>query len=163
MKYLKKFESSNDEILGVTPEDIKYLFTDISDNGWTVHVRFLKKLFDFTLKPEFKDTSITWIDGNVYSSTGSDLKFGLIPYIQVSISKPTPFEQRNRRSKWVEIQELNDYINSEDFKEIIEVVSLRLNDLGLYIKSSILETTDWNNKIQFNIFIYRKTDENYIK
>jgi hypothetical protein len=150
MKYLKKFESSNDEILGVTPEDIKYLFTDISDNGWTVHVRFLKKLFDFTLKPEFKDT-------------GSDLKFGLIPYIQVSISKPTPFEQRFRRSKWVEIQGLNDYINSEDFKEIIEVVSLRLNDLGLYIKSSILETTDWNNKIQFNIFIYRKTDENYIK
>jgi hypothetical protein len=142
MKYLKTFENSEEEIeFGVTPEDIKYLFTDISDNGWKVDVRFLKKLFDFRR----------------LSDNDSDLKFGLIPYIKVSISKPTPVEQRFNRSEWKEIQELNAYINSEEYKEIIEVVSLRLDELGLYINKQAPENR------QFNILIYRKTDENYIK
>ena len=48
MKYLKTFESSEKLEFGVTPEDIEYLFTDISDNGWKVNVNFSRKLFDFT-------------------------------------------------------------------------------------------------------------------
>ena len=140
MKYLKKFESSDDEIqFGLTPEDIEYLFTDISDNGWKVDVRFLKKLFDF----KHTDKPI--------------LKFALIPYIQVSISKPTPVEQRFNRSSWNEVQELNNFTKSEEFKEIIEVASLRLDELDLYIQKQSYE----NNA--FNILIYRKTDQNYIK
>ena len=131
MKYLKTFESS--EELGVTPEDIEYLFTDISDNGWKVDVRFLRKLFDF----KHTDKPI--------------LKFGLIPYIEVSISKPTSVEQRFNRSQWNEIQE------SDEFKEIIEVASLRLDELELYIQ----KLSYVNNS--FNILIYRKTDQNYIK
>jgi hypothetical protein len=43
MKYLKTFENSEEIEFGVTPEDIEYLFTDISDNGWIVNVRFMKK------------------------------------------------------------------------------------------------------------------------
>ena len=141
MKYLKKFESNEEEIeFGVTPEDIEYLFTDISDNGWIVDVRFMRKLYDF--------------------STGTRkplLKFALLPYIQVSISKPTPVEQRFNRSQWNEIQELKSFTESEEFKEIIEVASLRLDELDLYIQKQSYE----NNA--FNILIYRKTDQNYIK
>ena len=85
------------------------------------------------------------------------LKFGLIPYIEVSISKPTPFEQRFNRSQWNEIQELKSFTESDEFQEIIEVASLRLDELELYIqKLSYVNNT-------FNILIYRKTDQNYIK
>jgi hypothetical protein len=139
MKYLKTFENSEEIEFGVTPEDIEYLFTDISDNGWKVDVRFLRKLFDF----KHTDKPI--------------LKFSLIPYIQVSISKPTSVEQRFNRSKWNEIQELNAFTNSDEFKEIIEVASLRLDEFELYIQKQSYV----NN--EFNILIYRKTDQNYIK
>ena len=139
MKYLKTFESSEELEFGVMPEDIEYLFTDISDNGWKVDVKFLRKLFDF----KHTDKPI--------------LKFGLIPYIEVSISKPTPFEQRFNRSQWNEIQELKSFTESDEFQEIIEVASLRLDELELYIqKLSYVNNT-------FNILIYRKTDQNYIK
>jgi hypothetical protein len=139
MKYLKTFENSEELEFGVTPEDIEYLFTDISDNGWKVDVKFLRKLFDIkqTDKPI--------------------LKFGLIPYIEVSISKPTPFEQRFNRSQWNEIQELKSFTESDEFQEIIEVASLRLDELELYIQ----KLSYVNNA--FNILIYRKTDQNYIK
>ena len=63
MKYLKTFENSEELEFGVTPEDIGYLFTDISDNGWKVDVSFLKKLF------YFKGT-----DKSIFK------KFSLIPY-----------------------------------------------------------------------------------
>jgi hypothetical protein len=140
MKYLKTFENSEEEIeFGVTPEDIEYLFTDISDNGWMVDVRFLRKLFDY----KHTDKPI--------------LKFALIPYMVVSISKPTSVEQRFSRSPWNEAQELQSFVESDEFKEIIEVASLRLDELGLYIeKQSYVNNT-------FNILIYRKTDQNYIK
>jgi hypothetical protein len=139
MKYLKKFENSEEIEFGVTPEDIEYLFTDISDNGWKVDVKFLRKLFDY----KHTDKPI--------------LKFGLIPYIEVSISKPTPFEQRFNRSQWNEIQELKSFTESDEFQEIIEVTSLRLDELELYIQ----KLSYVNNA--FNILIYRKTDQNYIK
>ena len=139
MKYLKTFENSEELEFSITPEDIEYLFTDISDNGWKVDVRFLRKLFDF----KHTDKPI--------------LKFGLIPYIEVLISKPTPFEQRFNRSQWNEIQELKSFTESDEFQEIIEVASLRLDELELYIqKLSYVNNT-------FNILIYRKTDQNYIK
>ena len=139
MKYLKTFESSEELEFGVTPEDIEYLFTDISDNGWQVDVSFLRKLFDF------KDTN-----KSIFK------KFSLIPYIQVSISKPTPHEQRFSRSEWKETQELKSFTESDEFKEIIEVISLRLDESELYIqKLSYVNNT-------FNILIYRKTDQNLI-
>lgn len=139
MKYLKTFENSEELEFSVTPEDIEYLFTDISDNGWKVDVKFLRKLFDF----KHTDKPI--------------LKFGLVPYIEVSISKPTPFEQRFNRSQWNEIQELKSFTESDEFQEIIEVASLRLDELELYIQ----KLSYVNNA--FNILIYRKTDQNYIK
>jgi hypothetical protein len=139
MKYLKTFENSEELEFSVTPEDIEYLFTDISDNGWKVDVKFLRKLFDF----KHTDKPI--------------LKFGLVPYIEVSISKPTSVEQRFNRSQWNEIQELKSFTESDEFQEIIEVASLRLDELELYIQ----KLSYVNNA--FNILIYRKTDQNYIK
>ena len=140
MKYLKTFENSEELEFGVIPEDIKYLFTDISDNGWLVNVRFLRKLFDF------KRTNSHPI-----------LKFGLIPYIEVSISKPIPISDRFSRSRYNESQELKSFVESDEFKEIIEVASLRLDELELFI-----EKQSYVNNA-FNILIYRKTDQNYIK
>lgn len=137
MKYLKTFENSEEIEFGVTPKDIEYLFTDISDNGWIVNVRFMKKLYDF--------------------STGTRqhlLKFDLIPYIQITISKNW---DRFEVSPWLATQHLNELLNSEEYKEIIEVVSLRLDDLGYYIQKQYVE------RKQLNILIYRKTDQNYIK
>ncbi len=136
MKYLKTFENSEEIEFGVTPEDIEYLFTDISDNGWIVNVRFMKKLYDF--------------------STGTRqhlLKFDLIPYIQISISK----NWDRYVSPWLATQHLNELLNSEEYKEIIEVASLRLDDLGYYIQKQYIE------RKHLNILIYRKTDQNYIK
>jgi hypothetical protein len=136
MKYLKTFENSEEIEFGVTPEDIEYLFTDISDNGWIVNVRFMKKLYDF--------------------STGTRqhlLKFNLIPYIQISISK----NWDRYVSPWLATQHLNELLNSEEYKEIIEVTSLRLDDLGYYIQKQYIE------RKHLNILIYRKTDQNYIK
>jgi len=136
MKYLKTFENSEEIEFGVTPEDIEYLFTDISDNGWIVNVRFMKKLYDF--------------------STGTRqhlLKFNLIPYIQISISK----NWDRYVSPWLATQHLNELLNSEEYKEIIEVASLRLDDLGYYIQKQYIE------RKHLNILIYRKTDQNYIK
>jgi hypothetical protein len=47
-------------------------------------------------------------------------------------------------------------VESNEFKEIIEVASLRLDELELYIqKQSYVNNT-------FNILIYRKTDQNLI-
>jgi len=142
MKYLKSFEGSEEgSYLGVTPEDIEYLFTDISDSGWKVDIRFLKKLYQ--------------LKKSIYYNEDSPL--GLIHYIGVSISKPTPVEDRYSRSPWNEVQELNSFIQSDEYKEIIDVVSLRLGELGLYIKSQ-----EKQNK-QLNILIYRKIDKNYIE
>lgn len=141
MKYLKRFENIDDSHLGVTIEDIEYLFTDISDSGWQVDVKFLKKLYQ--------------LKKSIYYS--GDNPLGLIHYIMVSISKSTPTESRFLRSNWDEVQELNRFIESNEFKEIIDVVSLRLDELGLYIKSK-----EKINK-QLNILIYRKIDKNYIE
>jgi len=145
MKYLNKFENhhfnrTGEEDLGVSLDDIKYLFTDLSDNGWSVDVRFMQKLH------QFKDVPVD-----------KEFPVGLIYYIQVSISKPTPYEQRFNRSSWNEVQELNKLADSEEYKELIDIVSLRLDDLGLYIKKQ-----ERPHK-QLNILIYRKVDKNYIK
>lgn len=139
MKYLKTFENNEESEFLASKEDIVYLFTDLSDNGWQVNVSFVRKLFDF----KHTDKPI--------------LNFSLIPYIQVSISKPTPFEQRFNRSQFDEVQDLIKLKKSDEYQEMIEVASLRLDDFELYIQNQVE-----SNK-QLNILIYRKTDKNYIK
>lgn len=144
MKHLRFFESlssENDYIreYGLTPDDVKFFFTDLTDLGFLVNVRFYKKLFKLDINEPMKD---------------GDIKLGLIPYIDVTITKNWP---RFDVSIWQATQILSDLINSEDYLEIIDVASHRLSDENLFIKKQHIE-----NK-QIHILIYRETDKNYVK
>lgn len=150
MKYLKYFESIEDRFYskeyGISPDELKYYFTDLSDNGWVINIGFHKKLHKLDIhEPMISDD----IQGQ-YSSG----KLGLIPYIEVTITKDWP---RFDVSIWQATNYLNELINSEEYLEIMEVVSLRLSDENLFIQKQYIE-----NK-QIHILIYRKTDENYVK
>ena len=135
MKHLKRlFENSDEEYLkhyGITPDDLRDFFVDLSDDGWDIIPRFMKKMYQFTDTQPMKD---------------SDIKLGLIPYIQIEITKKTTSDA-----------ELKSLLNSEQFIDILDVVAHRLLDVGFYIKRSFIE-----NK-RLTILIYRKSDENYIK
>jgi len=135
MKHLKRlFENSDEEYLkhyGITPDDLRDFFIDLSDDGWDIITRFMKKMYQFTDTKPMKD---------------SDIKLGLIPYIQIEITKKSTSDT-----------ELKSLLNSEQFIEILDVVAHRLLDVGFYIKKSFIE-----NK-RLTILIYRKSDENYIK
>ncbi len=141
MKYLKYFESSEDYIrdYGLTPDDVKFLFTDLIDLGWIVNVRFYKKLYKLDIHEPIKQ---------------GDINLGLVPYIDINITKDWP---RYDVSIWQATKILNDLINSEEYLEIIDVASHRLADENLFIQKQHIE-----NK-QIHILIYRKTDKNYIK
>ncbi len=141
MKYLKYFESSEDYIrdYGLTPDDVKFLFTDLIDLGWIVNVRFYKKLYKLDIHEPIKQ---------------GDINLGLVPYIDINITKDWP---RYDVSIWQATKILNDLINSEEYLEIIDVASHRLADENLFIQKQNIE-----NK-QIHILIYRKTDKNYIK
>ncbi len=141
MKYLKYFESSEDYIrdYGLTPDDVKFLFTDLIDLGWIVNVRFYKKLYKLDIHEPIKQ---------------GDINLGLVPYIDINITKDWP---RYDVSIWQATKILNDLINSEEYLEIIDVSSHRLADENLFIQKQHIE-----NK-QIHILIYRKTDKNYIK
>ncbi len=144
MKYLKYFESvdTDDDYIreyGLTPDDVKFLFTDLIDLGWLVNIRFYKKLYKLDIHEPMKD---------------GDIKLGLVPYIDVSISKDW---SRFDVSIWKANQLLNDLINSEEYLEIVDVASHRLSDESLFIQKQYIE-----NK-QIHILIYRKTDKNYVK
>jgi hypothetical protein len=141
MKYLRYFESQEDyqRDYGLTPDDVKFLFTDLIDLGWIVNVRFYKKLYKLDIHEPIKQ---------------GDIKLGLVPYIDINITKDWP---RYDVSIWQATKILNNLINSEEYLEIIDVASHRLADENLFIQKQHIE-----NK-QIHILIYRKTDKNYIK
>ena len=141
MKHLKYFESNEDYIkeYGVTPDDITYFFTDLIDSGWIIRTRFYKKLYKFDVNEPMKE---------------GDIKLGLVPYIEVTVTKNW---DRFEVSQWKATQYLNELINSEEYLEIIDVASNRLSDENLFIHRQYIE-----NK-QIHILIYRKTDKNYVK
>lgn len=145
MKKLKYFESTEYSFeddyhihYGITPEELIYFFTDIIDEGWIVRTRFLKKLYNLGEKEENKN----------------EFTLGLIPYISVTITKNWP---RFEVSIYNANNQLNDLINSEEYKNILQVISDRLSDIDMYIHKQSIE-----NK-QLNILIYRKTDKNYVQ
>ena len=141
MKHLKYFESNEDYIkeYGFTPDDITYFFTDLIDSGWVVRTRFYKKLYKFDVNEPMKE---------------GDIKLGLVPYIEVTVTKNW---DRFEVSQWKALQYLDELINSEEYLEIIDVASNRLSDDNLFIQRQYIE-----NK-QIHILIYRKTDKNYVK
>ena len=145
MKYLKYFESESIEDkfytneYGISPDELKYFFTDLTDSGWKINIGFHKKLYKFDVHEPIKPVDIT---------------VGFVPYIEVKITKDW---DRFGVSIWQATQYLNDLINSEEYLEIIDVAAHRLSDSSLFIQRQYIE-----NK-QIHILIYRKTDENYVK
>lgn len=143
MKHIKYFESvDSDSYLrdyGLTPEDISYFLTDLSDDGWIVRSRFNKKLHQFEIDEPIKP---------------GDIKLGLIPSIEIIITKNWP---RFEVSKYMANKLFNELINSENYLEIMDVFSNRLSEVGLYIQKQYI------SGFELHILIYRKTDKNYIK
>lgn len=145
MKYLKYFESDSfgdnfyTNEYGITPDELRYFFTDLTDNGWSINIGFHKKLYKFDVHEPMK---------------AGDITVGFVPYIELTITKDW---NRFEVSQWKATQYLNELINSEEYLEIIDVAAHRLSDSNLFIQRQYIE-----NK-QIHILIYRKTDKNYVK
>lgn len=119
MKYLiSYFENSENEytdFYGLYPEDIKEMFLDIQDEGYSVRVNFTKKLFQHNFESPLDK---------------SDVKFGLVPYIEVKIKKNI-FGFMTSDEINTELYRLT---QSDIFKEIIQVANSRLKDLNWKIQ-----------------------------
>ena len=113
MKYLKTFFENNEEIdylekYGLYPEDVKDMFYDLEELGYTVSVNFSEKLIQ-------------------KSTTDKTFEFNLEPYVLVTIRKKS-HEGMSQRMVQLDIQSLFD---SQEFKSITDIVNSRLSDYGL--------------------------------
>lgn len=125
MKYLKHFE--NNDLTGITPEQVKEMFYELSDLDWQVNVRessILKTFGDYT-KFDFK----------------------MVKYFLVQIFKPNLFASQSI---------LQNLMNSELFKEMVEIANERLEDYGFYIDKSSISIKF--TKITFNIYKYENEE-----
>jgi hypothetical protein len=136
MRHIESFNENDEDLIqfGLKVDDLKWYFTDLIDDGFSIRVVPMKKLFDFG---RFDNLSIY---------RGSDQKLGLVHYIMLVFTSDS-------------IEKTKDYINSDHFNNILDEANNRLSDIGLYIES--VKNTKLLSRIQ--IFIYRKSDEKYIK
>jgi hypothetical protein len=136
MRHIESFHENDEDLIqfGLKVDDLKWYFTDLIDDGFSIRVVPMKKLFDFG---RFDNLSIY---------RGSDQKLGLVHYIMLVFTSDS-------------IEKTKDYINSDHFNNILDEANNRLSDIGLYIES--VKNTKLLSRIQ--IFIYRKSDEKYIK
>jgi hypothetical protein len=128
MKYLESFQDDLTQF-GLKIDDLKWYFTDIIDEGFSIRIIPMKKLFDF---------------GKFETSQ----KFGLINYIHVKFSKNKTDESTT-------------FLKSEEFKSIKEEADARLLENQLFIRNISVAINTTN--LTIDIFIYRKSDEKYIK
>ena len=130
MKYLKYFESSE---IKLTEDKIKEMFLDISDMDWNVQVIKTSEL-------------------NQDSNQGTLFTFNYVDFFKVRIFKI----QTSRRWDVEQKREIENLLNSNIYKETIEVANDRLNDFGWYIDMSTLSTEF--SKITFNIYKYENEE-----
>jgi hypothetical protein len=126
MKYLKYFESSEE----LTEEKIKEMFLDISDMDWNVQV--------------LKTEELMQKGDNNYNN----FEFEFVNFFRVRIFKI----HTSRRWDVEQKKEIENLLNSDIYKEVIEVANERLNDFGWYIDMKTLSTEF--SKITFNIYKY---------
>jgi hypothetical protein len=136
MKYLESFQDNDLIQFGLKIDDLKWYFTDIIDEGFNIRIIPMKKLYDFG---KFDNLSIY---------RGHDYKLGLINYIHVKFSK-------------IKTDESVNFLRSEEFKLIIEEADKRLLENQLFIGNISTGLNTLN--LTIDIFIYRKSDEKYIK
>ncbi len=126
MKYLKYFESSDTEL---TQDKIKEMFLDISDMDWNVQVYKTE---------EVRQNSVS----------GTSFNFDIVNFYKVRIFKI----HTSRRWDVDQKREIESLLESDIYKETIEVANDRLNDFGWYIDTSTLSTEF--SRITFNIYKY---------
>jgi hypothetical protein len=126
MKYLKYFESSGTEL---TEDKIKEMFLDISDMDWNVQVYKTE---------EVRQNSVS----------GTSFNFDIVNFYKVRIFKI----HTSRRWDTEQKREIENLLNSDIYKETIEVTNDRLNDFGWYIDTNTLSTEF--SRITFNIYKY---------
>jgi hypothetical protein len=126
MKYLKYFESSGTEL---TEDKIKEMFLDISDMDWNVQVYKTE---------EVRQNSVS----------GTSFNFDIVNFYKVRIFKI----HTSRRWDIEQKREIENLLNSDIYKETIEVTNDRLNDFGWYIDTNTLSTEF--SRITFNIYKY---------
>jgi hypothetical protein len=131
MKHLKLFESFKEENLyGISPEELQYFFTDLTDDGYIVDINFKKRLKQgtFIALPRLR--------------FDSKVDFNLDTYIEVKIKKNwvAVFGDIHYPSAVRKIaSDLNNIIESEFYKDIIQTVDDRLGEFGLYIQNQIIK------------------------
>jgi hypothetical protein len=130
MKHLKYFESIEDEL---TTEKISEMFLDISDMDWNIQVIKTSEL-------------------NQDSNQGSVFTFNYIDFFKVRIFKIHTSRRWDIEQK-IEIENL---LNSNIYKETLEVANDRLNDFGWYIDMTTLSTQF--SRITFNIYKYENEE-----
>lgn len=137
MNYIKYFEGVEDTQMGISSDEIRECFYDLSDEKeWTIIIRFAKKLYNTKVNKEKGEVSMY-----------------LLPYLEIKIYKMLP-----EKSSVVEMQELKE---SELFKGCLESLLGRLNEHNLFIRNNQVERMVSGGS-QIFILIYRKSDENYV-
>jgi hypothetical protein len=112
MKYLKSFLENNQEIdyinkYGLYPEDIKDMFYDLQELGYSINVNFSERLIP---QPQGE----------------KNFKFNLNPFISVVVRKQS---NQNMNQRMVEF-DLEQLVDSDEFNAIINTTDLRLKDYG---------------------------------
>ena len=138
MKYLKYFESSEDD-LGLDIDELKYYFTDLEDVGFTVRLRTSTKLV------QSKSSDLTHFD------------FNMVNFIKVRIMK-NPIGI-GRSTKNYHQNQLKLFMMSDLFNEVIDVAKDRLSDKNLFIDDDSIQVE--NSYITINI--YKNEDIDKIK
>ena len=138
MKYLKYFESSEDDF-GFDIDELKYYFTDLEDAGCTVRLRTSTKLI------QSKSSDLTHFD------------FNMVNFIKVYIIK-NPIGP-GRTTKNYHQNQLKLFMMSDLFNEVIDVAKDRLSDKNLFIDD---DSTQVNGAI-ITLNIYKNEDMDKIK
>lgn len=138
MKYLKYFESSEDD-LGFDIDELKYYFTDLEDAGCDVRLRTSTKLV------QSKSSDLTHFD------------FNMVNFIKVRIMK-NPIGP-GRTTKNYHQNQLGLFMMSDLFNEVIDVAKDRLSDKNLFIDDDSIQVE--NSYITINI--YKNEDMDKIK
>ena len=143
MKYLKYFESSEDEFTlnqrNALIDEIKYYFTDLEDVGCDIRFTTGSKLI------QSKSSDLTHFD------------FNMVNFIKVRIVKN--HIGPGRTTKNYHQNQLKLFITSDLFNEVIDVAKDRLRDKNLFIDDDSIKVE--NSYITINI--YRNEDMDKIK
>jgi hypothetical protein len=143
MKYLKYFESSEDDFgldqRNILIDEIKYYFTDLEDVGFDIRFTTGSKLI------QSKSSDLTHFD------------FNMVNFIKVRIMK-NPIGP-GRTTKNYHQNQLKLFMMSDLFNEVIDVAKDRLSDKNLFIDDDSIQVE--NSYITINI--YRNEDMDKIK